>query len=579
MTATATFDIVKQLPETGVRRPEGDVSVSTGSTQKDTRRSQQSEASDFRANWQELLTSVRALEKGPGGEEALNEETGPRSSAGNVGIARRSFPGPRGCDLENEPTFASERSSSMSSQHALQIGQPIALGSRDLKTPKEMQSMQQVRASNHAEEKDNDSVKSEKHHASTLLADAQAATGLIASTAAVTSPIPRPSHESVKQIPSSLNPISGAGSESFDAVLPMPETKEAIHQAATSVSTAPGRSAGERGEEADGSAPPLFPADQLATSDDADGIANAPRPSPQLEASHLGVLPASGENHTGEARSSFSASREIAGQDAQTPQLLQRHDLSTPISERVAASADTADTALSKARNREVAPNGAAGVHTQPGHATHRAPDQARASYSQQFATGAMQDTPMMFSAGSRELASPSGSIQAGNAGPEGRELFTALDADRTTVHPTWIRTGTHEAEAGYQDPEIGWVTVRAHAEPSGVHASLVAGSIDAAQSLSGHLGGLNAYLADHHASVQHVSIAAPEILWGEQSPGQSMDHGTAQGRSQEQQSTGGEVEPTAGSASHPRAFVQRNEEIELQASALRGSRYISVVA
>jgi hypothetical protein len=570
MTATAGFDIVKQLPETAIRRPAADVSASTGSTQKDVRRSLQSEAGDFRANWQELLTSVSALAEGPAGDEIVKEEMSPRSTAGNEGIVSVSIPGPRG--VENEPKFAPERSPSMSSQPALRIGQSIALSSRDLKTPKEMQIMQKARAPQHGERKDNGSVKSEKHQASTPFANAQLATGLIASTAAVTLPIPMPSQESEKQIPSSLNPMSGAGSES--------EEKEVTHQAATSVSTAPGRSAGERGEEADGAAAPFFPADHLATSDsDANRIADVPRPSPQLEAGHHGALPASDENNRLEARRFSAASREIAGQDAQTPQLLQRHDLSTPISERVASSAETADTALSKARNREVAPSGATGVHTQPGHAAQRVPDQSRASYSQHFATEAMQDTSMMFSPGSREIASPAGPIQAGNAGPEGRELFTALDADRTTADPTWIRTGTHEAEAGYQDPEIGWVTVRAHTQPNGVHASLVATSMDAAQSLSGHLGGLSAYLADHHASVQHVSISAPEIRWGEQFPGQSMDHGTAQGRSREQQPTGAGAEPTAASVSHPRAFVQRSEEVEPQVIAPRGSRYISVMA
>jgi hypothetical protein len=555
MTATAGFDIVKQLPETIACRPEAGASVPTASAQKDARRSPESEAGDFRANWQELLASGRALEEHPGSEETLKEEASLRNYADNDWIARRSFLDAR------------------SSQPALQIGQLIALGQRDLKTPKETQITRHARAPQHREGKDKVANKSEK--TSPPLADAQVATGLIAAATTVASPISMPSQESVKQMISSLDSRSDAGSERFDAALSLPGTKDAIRQTATSVSNTPGRSAGEQGETADGAATLFFPAGQLATSDsDANRIANAPRPAPDLEPGSNGT-PALHDNPARESRSLTAPQRVVADQDVPAPTFLQSYQFSTPISER--ASGETADAAPGKARSLTLAPNSAASVRTQPGHAAH---DLVSASSSQHFASGAIQDSSMMLSTGSREISSSAGSVQAGKAGREGRELFTALDADKALMPTTWIRTGAHEAEAGYQDPDIGWVTVRAHTEANGVHASLVAGSTDAAQSLSSHLGGLSAYLADHHASVQHVSISSPEIQKGEQFPGQSMDQGTAQGRSQERQyGTGAEVEPPAGPASHPRAFVQRSEEAEPHAAAARGSRYISVVA
>jgi hypothetical protein len=90
-------------------------------------------------------------------------------------------------------------------------------------------------------------------------------------------------------------------------------------------------------------------------------------------------------------------------------------------------------------------------------------------------------------------------------------DAFAALDAGTSSAAPTWVHAGAAHAEAGFDDPALGWVGVRAELGSSGVHASLVPGSTDAALALSSHLAGLNAYLAEHHSEVSAVTLSAPE--------------------------------------------------------------------
>jgi hypothetical protein len=89
-------------------------------------------------------------------------------------------------------------------------------------------------------------------------------------------------------------------------------------------------------------------------------------------------------------------------------------------------------------------------------------------------------------------------------------DTFAALDADRALSSVNWVHAGAHHAEAGYLDPALGWVGIRAEASGSGVRATLVPGSMEAAQTLGEHLPGLNAYLAEHHEPVATVTLASP---------------------------------------------------------------------
>jgi hypothetical protein len=97
------------------------------------------------------------------------------------------------------------------------------------------------------------------------------------------------------------------------------------------------------------------------------------------------------------------------------------------------------------------------------------------------------------------------GNVQAGN------DTFAALDADQALPSTAWTHGGTRHAEAGYLDPVLGWVGVRADATHNGIHAAVVPGSLEAAEVLGGHLSGLNAHLALHHGNAATVTLASPQ--------------------------------------------------------------------
>ncbi len=133
----------------------------------------------------------------------------------------------------------------------------------------------------------------------------------------------------------------------------------------------------------------------------------------------------------------------------------------------------------------------------------------------------------------------PAGASAIATTGPDAREVFAALDGASAAGKPTWIHAGAHRAEAGFQDPALGWVAVRADTgSGGGVHAELVPATANAAQTLGSHLAGLNAYLAEHHTPVAAVTLTAPESGWsglgGDRGAGQNMQQGAGQQTGQE---------------------------------------------
>lgn len=175
-------------------------------------------------------------------------------------------------------------------------------------------------------------------------------------------------------------------------------------------------------------------------------------------------------------------------------------------------------------------------------------------------------------------------------SGPTPGETFAALDADSGAVQPTWVHAGAQQAEAGYQDPTLGWVSVRADMSGGGVHAELVAGSADAAQALSGHMEGLNAYLADHHTPVETLTLSSPASGWsgmgGQAGSGQGMQQNSGEQGAGQQMGQGVDAGFRANSA--PIAS-QETATVELAAWAggveagaqagSSGGAYISVMA
>jgi hypothetical protein len=121
----------------------------------------------------------------------------------------------------------------------------------------------------------------------------------------------------------------------------------------------------------------------------------------------------------------------------------------------------------------------------------------------------------------------------ASAARPPANETFAAIDAGIRPGTQNWIHVGTQRAEAGFQDPALGWVGVRADASGGQVHATLVPGSADAAQALGGHMSGLNAYLAEMHTPVETLTLAMPEGREATSGAGRDQTFDMSQGMSQ----------------------------------------------
>jgi hypothetical protein len=184
-------------------------------------------------------------------------------------------------------------------------------------------------------------------------------------------------------------------------------------------------------------------------------------------------------------------------------------------------------------------------------------------------------------------IGSNTGSSTGTASGSRARETFSALDADAGPGTPSWIHAGAQRAEAGFQDPALGWVGVRADMSGGGVHAALVPGSAEASQTLGGHMAGLNAYLAAEHSPVETVTLAMPEgrgaALGADQGSGQSMYQGSGQnagqGGSSESPSNSQPSAPAGIAAAIPDGSAQTSRlSATTQAVRLDGA-HISVMA
>jgi hypothetical protein len=191
-------------------------------------------------------------------------------------------------------------------------------------------------------------------------------------------------------------------------------------------------------------------------------------------------------------------------------------------------------------------------------------------------------------SAVTRDVAAGRGAVNTiastgAATGPDSREAFATLDGEGALARPSWIHAGREQAEAGFQDPSLGWVGVRADASGGGVHAEVVAGSADAAQALGSHMAGLNAYLAEHHTPVETLTLSGPEGGWtgSKSDTGGDMQQGAGQDRAQ-----GGDAGVSAGSTQSASGSTTAQEApaqlagIDASAQFSRpGGAHISVMA
>ena len=156
------------------------------------------------------------------------------------------------------------------------------------------------------------------------------------------------------------------------------------------------------------------------------------------------------------------------------------------------------------------------------------------------------------------------------------REPFVALDSEAAPGAVEWIRAGARQAEAGFEDPALGWIGVRAELSGGGVHAALVPGSADAAEQLGRQMDGLHAYLAEQRTPVDSLVMAAPVRSSADSGSGgfghgaqHQMGQGTEHGASQntpERASRGAESNSVPGRPEAGRASVAQ------AASAVHGT-------
>lgn len=159
-------------------------------------------------------------------------------------------------------------------------------------------------------------------------------------------------------------------------------------------------------------------------------------------------------------------------------------------------------------------------------------------------------------------------------------DTFAALDSEPAAPPATWIHAGSNHAEAGYLDPSLGWVAVRAGVAGNTVHASILPSSAEAAQALGSHLDGLNSYLADHRVAAAQLTIAP--LPAGQSFEGHSGFNPSGQQAGQEQRGedphvgsgTDSTVTHTAGASSAPPVAG-----IEALAVPVWSGGHISVIA
>jgi hypothetical protein len=181
-------------------------------------------------------------------------------------------------------------------------------------------------------------------------------------------------------------------------------------------------------------------------------------------------------------------------------------------------------------------------------------------------------------------IAGAAGEASAGAISQGSHEAFAALDAESAAGAPAWVHAGAHRAEAGFQDPALGWVGVRVEGNGAGVHAALLPGSLEAAETLGGHLPGLNSYLAEHHVRVETLTVTAPDNdssgTGMDNATGQNMGHEAGHGAAQETETgnrAGGLAQANAG---QPAESEVLDRTIEAAAApGASGNMHISVMA
>ena len=173
--------------------------------------------------------------------------------------------------------------------------------------------------------------------------------------------------------------------------------------------------------------------------------------------------------------------------------------------------------------------------------------------------------TPVDVASTGATAGANSSKADAGEPGKRGftpDEVFSTLDSAPNGVRPEWRHASGTRAEAGFNDPALGWVGVRAEKSGTNVQATLVPGSEPAADALQGHVHGLSTYLSEQNAGVGKLTVAMPEHGDRGSAGGSGPDsngHGNG-GAFDQPTGEGGRQDGNAGA--HPDARLEMNRVV-----------------
>jgi hypothetical protein len=162
-------------------------------------------------------------------------------------------------------------------------------------------------------------------------------------------------------------------------------------------------------------------------------------------------------------------------------------------------------------------------------------------------------------------------------------ETFTAIDAQEHGSTSKWTLSGNNRAEAGFQDPALGWISVRAQSGAGGIHAVVVPASDVAAQVLNAHLAGLNAHMTPHYEHLNPVTLASPGSgLSGWDAEGHSAQHND-RGSSQSEAEQSREASQSPRTAQSISSVIGRVEMEEAESPGITagqgpGEQHVSVI-
>jgi hypothetical protein len=150
-------------------------------------------------------------------------------------------------------------------------------------------------------------------------------------------------------------------------------------------------------------------------------------------------------------------------------------------------------------------------------------------------------------------------------------DAFSALDESGAAIESTWTHAGPHQAEAGFEDPSLGWVSVRASLNGGSVSAIVLPDSAEASRALGAHMAGLNSHLAEKHLPIGPVTMESRPQWGADSGSNQGLQHNSMQNPGQQSQHDGAkDAWPVPQGANQPAGLAARDTAASTRAGGVR---------